>query len=73
MVYHTVDVLNLCIQFEIQCPAEEEVSLKKKMCFFFFPLCDFFFFFFHDVVVLQDFYEPVKRLVTVPTGIAPCV
>lgn len=44
MVYHTVDVLNLCIQFENQFPAEEEVSLKKKMCFF--SLCDFFFFFF---------------------------
>lgn len=38
----------------------------------FFPLRDFFFFF-NDVVVLQDFYETVKRLVTVPTAIATCV
>lgn len=43
MVYHTVAVLNLCIQFEIQCPAEEEVTPKKKMCFFFlFVITSFF-------------------------------
>lgn len=43
MVYRTVAVLNLCIQFEIQCPAEEEVTPKKKMCFFFlFVISSFF-------------------------------
>lgn len=70
MVYHTVAVFNLGIQFEIQCPAEEEATPKKKMCFFFLFVISSFF---HDVVVLQDFYETVKRLVTVPTGIATCV